>query len=67
MDGNGWIKCGNILEPLWIDGPVLPQQLVDVLEDDTNSDYDSSDDENQLNEECFNLSESDSDDDQITI
>ena len=43
-EGHVWIEVDGQLEPLWFDGPLLPQQLADVAEADT-SDSDDSDDD----------------------
>lgn len=37
---HGWTRVDGVLEPLWIEGQVLPQRLADILQDtmDVNSD-----------------------------
>ena len=30
---HGWTRVNGVLEPLWIEGQVLPQRLADILQD----------------------------------
>ena len=46
-DGHGWTLNSGHLEPLWVDGPILPEVLVDEVEglDSGDSDDEHSDDQ----------------------
>ena len=52
--GHGWVVTDGKLEPLWYMGEVLPQKLIDIVDESMNSDEDSeledSDAEYQLTE-----------------
>ena len=66
---HGWVKEGDLLEPLWSDGPILPNRLIYILAEriteldgDTVDDNEYSDD-NDDNENDSSSDESDSDED----
>ena len=42
-DGHGWHLVDGKLEPLWFTGSILPQQLIDIIDDQVQSDEDSDD------------------------
>ena len=44
-DNHGWIWKENILEPKWTSGNILPQQIVDVLDEQIHPDDDDDDDD----------------------
>ena len=64
---HGWVKEGELLEPLWSDGPILPNRLIDILAERINElDEDTVDDDgddNDDNENDSSSDESDSDED----
>ena len=33
QDGHGWIEENEVVEPQWSDGPILPDNLIDLLHD----------------------------------
>ena len=37
---HGWTRVNSVLEPLWIEGQVLPQRLADILQDTIDADSD---------------------------
>ena len=54
---NGWCQGGRFLEPLWSDGPVLSQSLLDIVQtvtpstantDDSNTDSDDDDNDDDI-------------------
>ena len=47
-DGHGWTMVDGKMEPLWYDGDVLPQQLIDIVEGSPTDDEDESDDDGPL-------------------
>lgn len=47
-DGHGWTMVDGKMEPLWYDGDVLPQQLIDIVEGSSTDDEDKSDDDGPL-------------------
>jgi len=49
-DGHGWTLISGNLEPLWVDGPILLQILIDELDelDSGNSSDDESDKQDSL-------------------
>ena len=55
---HGWVMVDLVLEPIWCEGSVLPEQLTDLLEEDTVADNDE--DENLL--DCDLSVDSESDD-----
>ena len=56
-DRHGWTWVNGVLEPLWIDGQVLPQRLADILQDtiDADSDDDDEDDDDQSDVELDDI------------
>ena len=44
-DGQGWVKDGNKLEPLWSHGSILPPSLVDILDTSQSDDQATDEDE----------------------
>ena len=62
--GHGWIKVGNVLEPLWTDGPILPDKLVDLLPEHNSDELDwDSDEEDESNSDHGSEDESGADSD----
>ena len=59
---NGWSNSEGFLEPHWSDGPVLPENLNDLVMPDSETDSDDDDDMVSLDEgSCGDASECDSD------
>ena len=54
-DGNGWHVVDGFLEPLWVDGPIIPRTMEDLLEPvlEVAENDDDDDDEGQLFEEIW--------------
>ena len=50
-DNQGWTKNGDMVEPLWSSGPILPQFLIDVVENTVDSLDEINDDEEVEEEE----------------
>lgn len=48
MENHGWTRTDGNMEPLWIEGDILPQQLFGILEETLEADSD--DDEVEGNE-----------------
>ena len=42
-DGQGWIKEGDLFEPMWSYGLILPPSLIDILETNNSEDDDDND------------------------
>ena len=56
---HGWVLANdNILEPVWSEGPVLPDLLIDLLPSEDDSDSDPESDEEGL-ELCVHSESSD--------
>ena len=74
VEGHGWTRVDGSLEPLWYEGNMLPQLLVDECDsddDDDNDDYyeisesdgiENEDEDGQCNNVLSLLQDSDSDD-----
>ena len=52
-EGHGWHIVDGNLEPLWVDGPILPPSLVDLLEPVLNKENDDDKEENEYFEEIW--------------
>ena len=55
-EGHGWHVVNGCIEPLWVDGPILPPSLVDLLEpviEEENMREDNDDEEDELFEEIW--------------
>ena len=61
-DGHGWTMNGDSLEPLWTDAEILPQSLVDIMQESVDSDEESELDDDQLPSDYL-LFDNSSDDD----
>lgn len=46
--GHGWHVVDGKLEPLWYTGSILPQLLIDIIDDEADEDSDDSDQDFQL-------------------
>ena len=58
----GWCQSGEFLEPVWSEGPVLPESLWDVISDNYDSDNDDSEEEDsESSDDESSSSSSDSD------
>lgn len=62
---HGWTRCGDFIEPVWSEGPVLPSCLEDILTEvthDESSDEEDSDIDGDDDSDCSDLDSYDSDD-----
>ena len=46
--GFGWTRVNGMLEPLWIEGDLLPPQLVDILQETIDADSEDEESEEEL-------------------
>ena len=33
IEDHGWIMCEGVVEPLWCEGPIIPEDLLDALDE----------------------------------
>ncbi|XP_052267527.1 uncharacterized protein LOC127869202 [Dreissena polymorpha] len=45
-DNQGWIVKDNVLEPLWAKGPILPSNLIDIM-DHVNTEFDEKEEDEE--------------------
>ena len=61
---HGWTRCGDFIEPVWSEGPILPSRLEDILTEvtgDETSDDEDSDIDGEDESDCSGLDNYDSD------
>ena len=64
QDGHGWVCSDGVLEPKWLSGPVLPEQLADILEETEVDSEDDSEDNTDEDEDVNFKTDSDESDDE---
>jgi len=63
-EGHGWTVKDGVMQPLWTDKDVLPEELVDILEETIQEAEDDSEEDDEVEIEEGVVSDSDDDDDQ---